>query len=117
MAFNGAQNSVAPVGAKLQINGKPVTDGSVVSYFGISNGGIQGATALIRVKEHREDLTDKTVRGHTRARDAMEAAPSVAVEIERKPAVEQTEGLLDQVATQLARAKDAVVGWVKGFVG
>ena len=83
----------------------------------VSPSGIEGATALIRVVK-REDLTDKTVRGHTRARDAMEAAPSIAVEVERKPApVEQkAEDLVDQIASQLARARDAVVGWVKSFV-
>src|SRR5208283_3137411 len=30
----------------LAVNGQPVTDGSVVSYFGISLGGIQGNTFM-----------------------------------------------------------------------
>jgi hypothetical protein len=92
-----------------------------------SIGGIQGATALIRVRELREDLTDKTVRGHNRAIDAIQSTPPVAVEIEPKaaPVVEQvaeqvaqkTEGLLDQIASQLARARDAVSGWIKSAIG
>jgi hypothetical protein len=41
--------------AALQINGKPVSDGKEVYYFGVSNGGIQGTTFM--------GLTPDIVRG------------------------------------------------------
>jgi hypothetical protein len=80
----------------------------------VSPSGIQGATALIRVVEKKEPLTDKTVRGHTRAADVIASTPPYAYELEPKaaPQPEKSEGLLDKVAKQVAKAVDTVRSWL-----
>jgi hypothetical protein len=78
--------------------------------------GIQGATALIRIVEKREPLTDTTVRGHNRAEQVMASTAPIAYTIEPKAAPKsepsKVEGWMDKIASTLAKAKDTVRSWL-----